>query len=188
MVTIVSLWLPILLSAVLVFAASSVIHMLLGYHKNDFGQLLNEDGVRGALGPMGIQPGEYAIPRAGSMKAMSSPEYQEKLKQGPVAFMTVLPNGPISMGSSLIQWFLYSLLISVFAAYIATRALAGDAEVAYLDVFRFAGATAFMCYAVGTWQASIWYKRKWSTTAKTTLDGLVYALLTAGCFAWLWPN
>ena len=53
--------------------------------------------------------------------------------------------------------------------------------------FRFVGCTAFIGYAVALWQNSIWFKRKWSTTAKNTFDGLVYALLTAGTFGWLWP-
>ena len=58
----------------------------------------------------------------------------------------------------------------------------------YLRVFRFAGATAFIGYAVALWQMSIWYRRAWSTTIKATVDGLIYALLTAGTFGWLWPR
>ena len=36
MVSLADLWLPILLSAVLVFVASSLIHMVLGWHRHDF--------------------------------------------------------------------------------------------------------------------------------------------------------
>ena len=89
------------------------------------------------------------------------------------------------MGGQLGQWFLYSVVVGVFAAYIAGHALGPGAH--YLAVFRFVGATAFMCYTVAGWQASIWYKRAWSTTLKNTLDGLVYACFTAGIFGWLWP-
>jgi len=37
MVPIAALWIPILLSAVIVFVASSIIHMLLPYHRSDYG-------------------------------------------------------------------------------------------------------------------------------------------------------
>jgi hypothetical protein len=57
-----------------------------------------------------------------------------------------------------------------------------------LRVFRFVGVTAFIGYTVALRQMSIWYRRAWSTTLKATVDGLIYALLTAGTFGWLWPR
>jgi len=45
MVSIVSLWLPILLSAAAVFILSSIIHMVLKYHNNDFKALPSEEPV-----------------------------------------------------------------------------------------------------------------------------------------------
>ncbi len=185
MVPIMSLWIPILLSAVIVFIVSSIIHMLLPYHRKDFGKVPAEDQVMDALRPFNIPQGEYVIPNAGSHQAMKSPEFIEKVNQGPVAFMTVLPNGMPKMGTSLAQWFVYCAVVSLFAAYVAGRALGPGVE--YLQVFRFVGATAFIGYTVASWQNSIWYKRAWSTTAKNTFDGLVYALFTAGTFGWLWP-
>ena len=185
MISIFSLWLPILLSAVFVFIISSLIHMLLPYHKNDFGKVPNEDGVMEALRKFDIPPGEYAIPNASSSAAMKDPEFIEKTNKGPVAFLTVMKSGMPSMGPMLVQWFVYSIVVSIFAAYIASRALAPNPE--YLAVFRFTGATAFIGYTVALWQNSIWYKRKWSTTLKNTLDGLIYSLFTAGIFGWLWP-
>ena len=186
MISLASLWLPIVLSAVIVFLASSVIHMLLPYHRSDFVGLPKEQEIMDALRPFSIPPGEYVMPHAGDMKEMGSPEFLEKTKKGPVAFMTVLPNGPFAMGSSLAMWFVYCLIVGLFAAYITSRALSGPSP-EYLDVFRFVGATSFIGYCVALWQNSIWYKRSWLVTAKFTLDGLVYALLTAGTFGWLWP-
>ncbi len=116
---------------------------------------------------------------------MSSPEFIEKLKKGPVAFMTVMENGPPSMGKSLTLWFLYSIVVGIFAAYIAGRALGPGAH--YLAVFRFVGSTAFVGYSLALLQSSIWYHRAWSSTIKSVIDGFVYALLTAGVFGWLWP-
>jgi hypothetical protein len=185
MVPILSLWLPILLAAILVFVASSIIHMVLGYHNTDFGQLPSEDAVMDALRRFDIPPGEYAMPWAGSSKEMGSPEFLEKCEKGPAAFMTFLPAGKPKMGGQLVMWFVYTIIVGILAAYVAGRALDPGAE--YLSVFRFTGVTAFIAYTAAGWPISIWYKRAWSTTFKNTFDGLIYALLTAGAFGWLWP-
>jgi hypothetical protein len=180
------LWLPILLSATIVFIASSIIHMVLPWHKSDYKKAPNEDKVMDALRPHAIPPGDYMIPRCSSMEEMRSPEFAEKLKQGPVMVVTVMPNGLTSMTQSLVLWFLYSVIVSLFAAYVAGRALPVGAL--YLRVFQLAGVSAFLGYSVALWQMSIWYRRSWSTTIKSTVDGLIYALLTAGAFGWLWPR
>ncbi|MBI1808016.1 MAG: hypothetical protein HYR76_13325 [Ignavibacteria bacterium] len=181
-----TLYLPILLSSVIVFIVSSIIHMVLPWHKNDYPKMSNEDKVMDALRPLAIPPGDYLVPRPSTRQEMRSPEFIEKMKKGPVVMLTVWPNGPASMGKNLILWFLYAAVVSLFAAYVAGRALPAGA--AYLHVFRFAGVTAFIGYSVALWQMSIWYHRAWSTTIKATVDGLIYALLTAGTFGWLWPQ
>jgi hypothetical protein len=181
MVSLMSLLIPILLSAVFVFIASSVIHMLLGYHARDFGPVPDEAAARTALR---MPPGDYVVPFAGSMEAMKSAEFTEKMKTGPVAFMTVVPNG-VGMGRSLALWYVYCVVVSLFAAYVASRALGPGAD--YLQVFRFTGATAFAGYVLAQWQNTIWYHRSVTTTLKNTFDGLIYALITAGTFGWLWP-
>lgn len=168
MTTIAALWLPILLSAVIVFIASAIIHMGPLWHRNDFPALPDQDRVIDALRPFRLQPGEYMLPRANGMKECKEPQFVEKLERGPVLTMTVIPNGPVTMSKSLVLWFIYTLVVGTLAAYIA-------------------GATAFVAYAVGLWQQSIWYHRPWSSTAKLTFDGLIYALLTGGTFGWLWP-
>lgn len=181
-----SLWLPILLSAVIVFVASSVIHTAPLWHKSDYPKVPNEDKVMDALRPFAIPSGDYMLPRAIGMAEMKSPEFAEKIRRGPNVILTVLPNEPWSMGRNLGMWFVYVLAVSVFAAYVAGRALSPGAE--YLSVFRFAGVAAFLGYSVALWQMSIWYRRAWSMTVKATFDGLIYALLTAGTFGWLWPR
>ena len=185
MVSIISLALPILLAAIFVFILSSFIHMFLPYHRSDFGKIPSEDEARAALGKVNIPPGDYMIPYSGSTEAMRSAEFKDKLEKGPVVIMTVLKNGQMGMGSSLVLWFLYSILVGIFAAYISGRALGPGAP--YLSVFRFAGCVAFVGYALALLQNSIWYKRKWSSTFKSIFDGLIYALVTGGTFGWLWP-
>jgi hypothetical protein len=180
------LWLPILLSAVIVFVASSIIHMATPWHKGDYPRMENEDKVMDALRALAIPPGEYMVPRPASMKDMKSPEFTEKMKKGPVFILSMWKAGPPSMSGAFIQWFVYSLVVGVFAAYVSGRALPAGAH--YLAVFRFAGVTAFLAYSLALWQLSIWYHRPWGITLRATVDGLIFALLTAGTFGWLWPR
>lgn len=184
MVSIISLWLPIIVSAVVVFLASSVFHMVLKYHRSDFKGLDKEDQVMAALRDAGIPPGEYIMPHCEDPKDAGSPEFVAKCEQGPVAMLNIMEGG-YEMGKALAMWFVYCVAIGVFAAYITSRALGPGAH--YLDVFRFAGAATFAGYSFALLQNSIWYKRSWATTAKHVFDGLVYACLTAGVFGWLWP-
>jgi hypothetical protein len=186
MVTIMSLWLPILLSSVFVFIVSAIIHMVFTHHSNDYRKLPNEDAVAEALRKFNIPEGQYLLPYASGSKEMNSPEYKEKALKGPRAILSIWPGGENSMTTNLIQWFIYSVVVGVFASYVAGRALNPGAH--YLAVFRFVGVTAFACYVIAGWQESIWFRRSWLTTLKNTLDGLFYALLTAGTFGWLWPR
>ncbi len=186
MISLMSLWMPILLSAVIVFAASSVIHMAPLWHKSDYPKMAREAEVLGALRPLAIPPGDYFIPRAGSMADMKSPEFLEKMKQGPVVVMSVLRNGPISMGPMLGQWFVFLIVVGIFVGYIASRTL--PAGTSYRHVFQIVGATAFIAHFLALPSLSIWYGRSWQLTLKYGLDGLIYGLLTAGTFGWLWPR
>jgi hypothetical protein len=162
MVPALTLWLPTLLSAVVVFVASSIIHMVLPYHRNELRKLPKEDDVLEALRTFAIPPGDYSMPHAGSPEAMRSAAFIEKMKAGPVAFMTVRPSGPPTMTESMVLWFVYLVFVSFFAAYITGRALGPGARP--LAVFRFVGAAAFSAYSLALVQNSIWYGRNWGTT------------------------
>jgi len=184
MVTITSLWLPILLSAVAVFLASWVMHVLLTYHNKDVRQLPNEEQVMNAVRGGNLTPGVYVFPYCASPKEMQSPAMVEKYKRGPVGLLTALRSGPPEMTTNLVQWFVFGLGVSLFVAYVTSRTVAPAAE--YLAVFRVAGTIAFLGYAGAEAQNSIWRGQPWGTTVRNSVDGLVYALLTAGFFGWLW--
>ena len=179
------LWLPISLAAVFVFVASSILHMCLPIHKGDYGKLAGEDQVLETMRASGVSPGTYMFPCPSSMKDMATPEMIEKYKQGPVGFLTVVPSGAPGMGKNLVQWFLYSVLISVFVGYLTWNALVPGA--AYLSVFRISGTIAVLAYGVAALPDSIWKGTPWKVTLKFVFDGVVYGLVTAGAFAWLWP-
>jgi hypothetical protein len=183
-VTILSLWLPVLLSAIAIYITSSVIHMALPYHKSDYTGLPNEDQVLDAL--RGAGGGNYMAPYCASTAAMREPAFKEKMARGPIVTMYVKAGGGFDMPGTLARWFAYVLLVAVLAAYVSSRTLSAGAD--YLTVFRVAGFAVFLAIGGGTPIHSIWYGQKWSTCAKSLFDALVYGLLAGGIFGWLWPR
>jgi len=183
-VSLAALWLPIVLSAVIVFVASSILHMVLPYHRGDYKQLPDEGKVAAALRPSPA-PGLYVIPYA-THQNMKSPEVQEKYNQGPVGFVTLFPSGAPAMGKFLGLWFVYCALVSFFVAYLTGHTLAAGTP--YLAVFRVVGTAAFLSYGLGNLPNGIWRGYPWANVIKDVIDGLIYGLLTAGTFGWLWPH
>jgi hypothetical protein len=186
MVSLTQLWLPILLSAVGVFVASSIMHMVLKFwHTPDYHKLSNEDEVRAAIRKGNPTPGMYIIPYC-RPEDMKKPEFLEKFTQGPVGFLILRPNGMFNMGKNLVQWFGFCLLVSIFAGYLAGATLAGGTVGA--QVFRVVGTAAFMAYGFGSFPMAIWWGQPWRATFKDLIDGLIYGLVTAAVFASLWPK
>lgn len=186
MVPITALWLPILLSAVIVFIASAILHMVLPWHKGDCRQLPDEGKVLDALRAAGVTPGRgYRFPYC-NMKEMKSPETIEKFKRGPVGTLTIFPSGPPAMGKYLGLWFGFCLLTSLIVGCFAGQTHGPGAE--HHAVFHFFAITAFLGYGFGQLVDSIWKGQAWGVTLKHVFDGAIYALLTAATFGWLWPK
>jgi hypothetical protein len=185
MVPLAALWLPILLSAVAVFFASFIMHMVLPYHRSDYGQLPDEDKILTVLRAASLKRGLYVFPYC-THKEMKSPALIEKQKLGPVGFLTIIPSGPPAMPKFLSQWFVFCLVIGFFVACLAGSTVAPGAS--HRLVFHVAGIAAFLAYGLANLSNGIWKGQKWSVTIKEVIDGLVYALLTAGVFSWLWPR
>lgn len=185
MVSLASLWLPILLSAVLVFAVSSLIWTVLPWHRDDFRGLPDEEAVRLALSSPDLEPGQYHVPHAADREAYGSDEMSRKFEEGPVATVTVMPDGRPDMAKQFVGWFLFLVGVSVATAYVAGRTLETGAS--YPAVFRVTGTVAWMAYGGAYLGDAIWFGRPWGFSIKMLLDGLIYGLLTAGVFGWLWP-
>jgi hypothetical protein len=179
-------WLPIVLAAVIVFVASSVIHMAPLWHRGDYRGVPGESEVMDGLRPLNIPPGDYFIPWATSPREMKTPQFQERMRAGPVALLTVMRPGGLSMGRPLLLWFGYLLVVTALSAYVARLVLPPGTP--YPQVFRLVMVTSFMGYALALVQNSIWLRRSWLVTFKAVFDGLIYAGLTAGTFGWLWPH
>lgn len=185
MITLFQLWLPILLSAVGVFVASSVLHMALKFwHQADYRGFSNENDVAAAIRKGSPAPGIYTLPFC-RMEDMQKPETQEKFKQGPVGMFFLRASGAPNMGIGLTQWFLFCLLVSVFAAYLAAVTL--TTGMSGMQVARIVGVAAFMAYGFASLPAGIWWGQPWKAVFKDVIDGAIYATITALVFAWLWP-
>jgi len=185
MLFLATLWLPILLSAILVFIASSIMHMVLPYHKSDYRPLPDEDKLLATLRPAGLQRGLYIFPFC-THKDMNSPAIQEKYKQGPVGMLTVFPSAPPAMPKFLAMWFAYCLIIGVFVAYLTAHSTSHYSP--FPVIFRNAGFAGFLAYGLANLSNGIWKGQPWSIVIKEVIDGAVYAALTAGTFGWLWPR
>jgi hypothetical protein len=186
MVGIPELWLPIVVAAALVFVTSAILHMALTYHRADYRKLPNEDEVADALRRGSVAAGQYMLPWCANDKERAKPEMQEKFKRGPVGIVTLLPAGGHSMGKYLALWFVFCLIVSLFAAYLTGRVHPAGAD--YRAVFRFAGTVAFAAYGLGHFADSIWKGQPWSNTLRAMIDGLIFAGVTGGAFGWLWPR
>lgn len=181
-----ALFIPALAATALIFVASAVIHMVLQLHKPDFRKLEQEDEVRAALRRSKPAPGQYVVPYCTDAKQASAPEMLAKFAEGPRAVIYVGPNGATKMGPYLGTWVLYSLLVSLAVGYLARATLAPGSP--YLSVFQVVGVGAWLAYSWQSPSDSIWKYKPWVVSLRSMFDGLVYAALTAGCYAWLWPK
>lgn len=178
--------LPILLSAVAIFFASTVIHVGIKFHNPDYKKLPNEDEVAAAIRRGSPSAGEYVFPHCLEGSQKNSPEMQAKFAAGPIGMMYLRAPGELKIGPFLGKWFAYTVVVVALVAYVAKSTLAPGAP--YLKVFQIVGATAWLAFS---WQGpadSIWKGKPWVSTTRYFVDGLVYALLAAGVFGWLWPR
>ena len=180
-----SLWVPVLVSALAVFIVSSIMHMALKYHSADYKPLPNEEAVREALGKGSLAPGLYHLPTCPDMKSMGEPAVKAKFEQGPVGFVTIVPSGLPAMPKYLAQWFLFSLLVSFVSAYVARHTLHAGAD--GMLVMRITGAVAFTAYGFSNLVDSIWKGQPWANTGRALIDGAIYAVTTGVTFRLLWP-
>lgn len=185
MVAITALWLPILLSAVVVFIVSAAVWMAMPHHRNDFAPAADQDALMDAVRSSTPGPGMYYFPWA-TDGDQNSPEYKEQVRAGPVGILRVRdPEAALNMGPAMLKSVLLYLVVGVFVAYLASVTLEPGA--AYLSVFQVTGTAAFMAYGFIGYQEAIWFGLPAKVAFKHSLDGLAYALLTAGIFGWLWP-
>jgi hypothetical protein len=185
-VTIVSLLIPILVAAVVVWIATAVAWIALPHHKSDFKGFPNEDAVRDAMKPSDIAPGMYDLPHLASRDEMQDPEVKKKFEEGPAGFFTIVPRGVPAMGKPMVISFIFNIVVSVCVAYVAGRTIPAGAS--FLSVFRITATVGWLAYSAAVVPESVWFGRPWKYTGKLILDGLAYGLLTGCIFGWFWPS
>ncbi|MEE8106177.1 MAG: hypothetical protein V3T86_11645 [Planctomycetota bacterium] len=184
-VSLTSLWLPILVSAIGVFVGSFLMWMVLPHHKKDWGKVADEDGLMDTLRAQGVKAGQYAFPCAETSAQMNDPEFQKRYAAGPSGMMVIRPTGGFNMGTGLAKSFGFNLVISICVAYVASITLVPAAS--GMQIFRLTSVVAFLGYAGALGWGVIWWSRTWSSTIKEMLDGLFYGLITGAAFLLLWP-
>ena len=180
------LWLPILVSSVGVFFASFLLWMVLPFHKGDYKALPNEAALQSALRAASTPPGQYMFPYC-DMKATPKEEMERKWKEGPVGVVLVRPAGAYSMGSSLLKWFIYIVVVVCLVAYAAWHGLTGKAPDG-MEVFRMVGVIAMLAFAAANVPSGIWKGVPAPVVVRDVIDGVIYGVITAISFALLWPS
>jgi ABC-type cobalt transport system substrate-binding protein len=181
-----SLWLPILLSAVAVFVISSVIHMVVKWHASDYAGFSNEDAVRAAIRAANPTPGRYVVPFCKDMKDMGSEAMLKKYQEGPIGHVLIGPNGAPNMGKYLGMWFVWTLGVAIVAAFVVSQIFGLDPTRARAAA-KLVGAITFIAFGFGTVTESIWGMRPWSSSVKHLLDAALYAVGAGLVFYFLWP-
>lgn len=181
-----SLWLPVLVSGLVVWIASAIVWMVLPHHRSDFKSLKDEPSVADALRKQGLAPGHYRVPYCSDMKTMKDPAFLKKLEDGPVALIVLTKPGPPAMGKSLVLYLGFNVLLSFVVAYIARHTLQASSSGA--EVFRLTGTVAIASYSFGVIPESIWMGRPWPNTIKSVIDAVAYGVLTGAVFMLLWPK
>jgi hypothetical protein len=117
MVSLAELWMVVLLAGVLCWFASASIHMFIKYHNADYQVLSNEPEVSAALVASSPKPALYTMPYCLDMQAMSEQPMQKKFDDGPVAMITVMPNGMPPMSKLLSQQIVFFIIGSLLIAF-----------------------------------------------------------------------
>ena len=180
-----SLWLPILVSAVVVWIASAMAWMVLPHHGNDWKGLPDEAGFFEALRALKIGPGQYGFPHVADRKQRNDPEFAKRCEAGPKGVLNVWPE-KISMGRNMVLSFLFYLVVGVFVAYLGSIALPRGAS--FAKVFQLVGTAGIMAYTFASIPTAIWFNKPAPNVLSDLGDGVAYGLLTGAVFGVLWPG
>lgn len=185
MVGLADLWIPILVSGLFVFIASSIIWMALPIHKPDIKFIPNESEFIGSLEPLNLEPGFYMYPNCATSKEMQSDEFKARWKSGPWGTLNVMGSAP-NFPMNLLKCFISYTVIAAMCAYLAGLALAPGAE--YMEVFRVVGTAGILGFCMGSFAGDFFLGKPTRFIITSFIDGVIFALITAGVFAWLWPD
>lgn len=182
-----SLWLPILLSAVAVWFVSTLFGMPFLHHRDDWVGLPadREDAFMEAVRRIGIGPGNYLVPDFRTRAAMESETVKRAIEQGPIGHLSLWPT-PLSMGGKMLGTLLVYGAASIVIGYLASLTLPRGAE--FGRVFQTVGVAGVLAYCFAFLPSGIWFGAYKRTLIFSIIDGVVYAAITGAIFAWRWPG
>ena len=180
-----SLWLPILLSAAVVWIVSAIVWMALPHHKSDFIGLPDEDAFVEYIRKSGIKPGNYVFPDFRKREAMKSEKVSKAIEEGPIGHLS-LWRPPLTMGGKMVATFVVYLVVSILIAYLASVALPRTAE--FVRVFQVVGTAGILAYSFSFIPNAIWFGAYRRTIVASIIDGIVFGAITGAIFAWRWPH
>ena len=183
-VSLAQLWLPIIIATVCVFFASSIIWMLLPYHKPDIKFIPNEGEFDEAISKLNIAPGFYMYPNCQDAKDMKGDAFKARWKSGPWGTINVLGQQP-NFGINLLKTFIAYGVITVMVAYIAGLAMGPGAD--YMEVFRVVATAGILGHCMGALAGSFFMGTPTRFIITSFIDGVIFALITAGVMASMWP-
>jgi hypothetical protein len=178
-----SLWLPVVLSAAAVWMWSFLSWAAMDLHGRDWLRAPDEDALMSAIRQLSIKPGAYMFPKATHAQA-KDPAVQEKFRVGPMGTLVVF--GPVSMPANMLATLAINLLASVLIAYAGSAALPPGAS--FGQVLQVLGTVGVLTYAFAPLPEKIWFQGRTHSKIMCVVDGLVQGLATGAIFAALWPK
>lgn len=181
-VELISLWLPILLTTVMLFFSGFICWMVLPNHKPDWKKLPNETEFLHKMAEWDIPKGNYAYPYAMDKESMEGENAKKAIEQG--TFGTIQAwGGQPSMGNNLLCQVGFLFVTNFCLAYLATLGVAPGAD--FMTVFRFVATAAFLTFTAAVVPGAIWFKNR---ITGHIIDGVIQAAIAGAVFAWLWPS
>lgn len=177
---ILSLWIPVVATALATMILSTLAWTLLPHHKPDMQEHPNADELAEQVRASDVPPGNYYFPAYGTPKAPGP-----FIKAGPWGNLKIYPSAP-NMGRNIALTFLTLLVVAVFVGYITAQACSPGSDTS--RVFQIAMTTAVLCHVFGGALNGIWFGKRLRFFITDAIDGLVYSAATGACFALLWPG
>ncbi len=179
------LWLPILVSGVVVWIASFVFWMAIGHHNKDVQAIPGEKEFKETINRLNIQPGNYGFPDFHSCKGMSKEEKMKLYDSRPMGLLRVW--APVNMGVNMLLTFLFYLITSTVIGYLGWAALPHTHD-AFGHVMQVLGTAGILAYCFASFPNDLWFQKSKRSMLMNLIDGVVFGLITGAIFAWLWPK
>lgn len=187
MISIMSLWAPILLSSVLVFVAAGLLWTALPVHRLDWRPIPGQERLFEAIRAIGLGRGQYAFPHMLTPEGAKNPDVMKQMEEGPVGFLVLKEPGPPNMTKQLGLYLVFVLVVTYMIAYLVSVSMPRGAP--FVDVMRAVTTATVLAHGAAEVPGAIWFGRTWKSVLKSVLiDALIYGLITGAVFGWLWPS